>query len=269
MFYIVVINHLSCGESNESNYHLEKLNSFEQAVECLTDDDNYENYREFFIVTNNDSLVKRYGHVLYLHEFKKISDPNDSYEEHGLFLRFGRHYVENIFENVEKLIQNNKLFSIHMNWSSIQHQPWDDFGPTEVMKEFDCWAYNQVFLFFKSPQHYKSNFDSFGLLRIPEFSNISLEKINSLFNTDILKIKNKLFPELSWSEENGYLKYFDKKSYLRLFVKKSHLQILEEYPFSILCFENLIDKNGYLEVYLKSLVSKSTGELLIQEKSHF
>lgn len=269
MFYIVLINHMSYGKSSESNYHLEKLKSFDQAVECLSDDDNYENYKEFFIITNDDSLVRRYGRVLYLDEFKKISDPNVYCEEEGLVLRFGKHYVENIFENVEKLIQNNKLFSIHMTWLSIQHQPWDDYGPTEVMKEFDSWAYNQVFLFYKSPQHYKRNFDSFGILQIPKFSKISLEQINSLFSTNILQIKNEILPELSWQEENGYLKYFDKKSYFRLFIKKSHLQILEEHPFSILCFENLIDKNGYLEVYLKSLVSKSTGELLIQEKSHF
>ena len=267
-YFIIIINNVRKGESEEGDYHLEKVSSIDVVLECLDDSSFYESYSDFLVITNNDALVYKFERALYLREFEMLCRPG-RFQKYNttVSLGFGNYdHVEYLLENVNMLIGINELFSVSMKWDWHSHFPWDDFGPEVWCKEFDGWEYNQKFRFFSTPDHYRG-FDSGGILNPPRMSLVDLDKLNDVFHINILNIRNHKFPLLTWSEGDGYLKYYDPVSKIRLYLTKNQLNHLYTDLSIRLVIEMKIDHNYYLEYFVTSLFSNTLGEIEITKKS--
>jgi hypothetical protein len=260
-YFIVIVDKVRKGEFKECDFHLEKLISFEAALETLNNDENYEYFSRFILITNNNYLIDKYEKAIKLKDFETLCFHKkfDPWKTEITFAFGNFDFIPEIYYYVNKLLNCSELYSVSMDWDIIKFQPWDDYGPTESSKEFNKWIFNEYFLFFNTPSQYVKNNEYKSVFYLPITSQTRLETLNKILNCDILNIKNNIFPELKWGVTEEYYKYYDKISKYRFFITPNQLQELEKQPNLVLKIETKIDKHYYIEFYVKSLLSKNEG----------
>ena len=266
--YYILIRNFRTTDHQSDNLHIEKIFSKSQALKILQEEERecyYQDNPEYLqpkisdlvVVTDDLELLFRYISAINADELKLLCNLEDYYK---CEIRINKDVVgcyqkgTHLFTYFTKIL-NNEIVSANMSWETSELKPFDNNSYVEYCNSYEGWVENQSFLYFETPSRYKINQSDKEVFSYECLKYASLEKLNSVFNCNLLKIGCDDDNSKNWEYRNGLLRYFDPTSKKRIYFKEQILNEAKERIEDGLIFKikTKLDYNFYIEYYIEDI----------------
>lgn len=251
-YYILVENRYKVYDHVINNYHLEKILTKEKSIEILEEESKYYKQKVLrILVTNDDSLHRKYFLALSLDDFKLLCNIDHDIDKIKISNKYFQNYDLELYKNFEGVLYGAFL-STTMSLESIETFPYIDSSISVSRESYEGWKYNIEFNYFVTPKKYlndklKNNFQKYFQMKMMRIS-----VINDLFNINILDFR-------FWDESKGYYKYYDSISGKRFYIQMDVLKAINNHASPLDIFVSTrakFDKKEYLEIYAENIINK-------------
>ncbi len=260
-YFIIIENRHYRHEYDNDDFHLEKVFSKEEILEIIKKNVNeYFDNRDLLIITNDKELLTKFLVCINIDEFKMLCRIKN-FEEKNIRINksYFPNFSEQVFEYFSK-IQENEIISASMSWSHSTSYPYDDTSIGIDSTDYEGWAENNEFSYFKTPFRYQKENSENEIFYLNDVRKGNIEIFKNLININILDIGNDENPNINWEFRNNYLRYYDKISCKRLYITQELLNSLKannNLEFNVV---TKLDKNHYIEYYITGIFKEYDGD---------